>query len=123
MTSDHSGSTPALALDDTSPVSTGLGEPRRCRWPRPVILADMVLVAIVVIARSGKKSAASAAAAGRIPGPIPVVVASAATRDVPVYLTGLGTVTPLNTVTVRSRVDGELLRVAFREGQLVKEGD
>src|SRR5262245_46840429 len=123
MTPDHSGSTPALDLDDTSPVSAGSGEPRRRRWPRLLILAAVVLVAAVVIARSGKKSAASAAAARRGPGPIPVVVASAVTKDVPVFLTGLGTVTPLNTVTVRSRVDGELLRVAFREGQLVKEGD
>jgi multidrug efflux system membrane fusion protein len=40
-----------------------------------------------------------------------------------VFLTGLGTVTPLATVTVRSRVDGQLLRVDFKEGQLVKEGE
>jgi membrane fusion protein, multidrug efflux system len=52
------------------------------------------------------------------------VVAVAATQgDFPVYLTGLGTVTALRTVTVRSRVDGELIRVAFKEGQMVHEGD
>lgn len=44
-------------------------------------------------------------------------------EDFPVYLTGLGTVTALRTVTVRSRVDGELIRVAFKEGQMVHEGD
>jgi multidrug efflux system membrane fusion protein len=43
--------------------------------------------------------------------------------DVPVYLNGLGTVTGLRTVTVRSRVDGELLRVLYKEGAMVKEGD
>jgi len=52
------------------------------------------------------------------------VVAVAATQgDFPVYLTGLGTVTALRTVTVRSRVDGELIRVAFKEGQMVNAGD
>jgi multidrug efflux system membrane fusion protein len=52
------------------------------------------------------------------------VVAEAATRgDFPIYLNGLGTVTALNTATIRSRVDGELIRVAFEEGQMVREGD
>ena len=55
--------------------------------------------------------------------PTPVVAAAARTGDVNVYLSGLGTVTPLKTVTVRSRVDGELVRVLFKEGQVVKEGD
>ena len=53
----------------------------------------------------------------------PVVAQPAAKKDVNVYLTGLGTVTPLKTVTVRSRVDGQLMRVLFREGQLVREGE
>ncbi|MGJ0492515.1 MdtA/MuxA family multidrug efflux RND transporter periplasmic adaptor subunit [Methylobacter sp.] len=52
------------------------------------------------------------------------VVAEAATRgDFLIYLNGLGTVTALNTATIRSRVDGELIRVAFEEGQMVREGD
>lgn len=54
---------------------------------------------------------------------VPVVVAAAQRGDLPVYFNGLGTVTAFNTVTVRSRVDGQLVNVAFREGQYVHEGD
>jgi len=55
--------------------------------------------------------------------PTAVVAAPAKTGDVSVYLNGLGTVIPLKTVTVRSRVDGELSRVLFTEGRVVKAGD
>jgi len=54
---------------------------------------------------------------------ISVVAAPVRTRDVGVYLSGLGSVTPLNMVTVRSRVDGELIAVHFQEGQIVRSGD
>ena len=95
---------------------------RRGLWIGAGLVA--LIVAAIVISRSGNSaSKAQAAARARAQAPIPVVVAPAQIADFPVYLTGLGTVTPLATVTVRSRVDGQLLRVDFREGQLVKEGD
>ena len=53
---------------------------------------------------------------------IPVGVATAQRQDVPVYLTGLGSVLAFNTVSVKSRVDGQLLEVNFKEGQNVKAG-
>jgi len=54
---------------------------------------------------------------------VPVGFASAVQQDMPVYLTGLGSVTAYNTVSVKSRVDGQLIQVNFREGQQVKKGD
>ena len=54
---------------------------------------------------------------------VPVVVAPAQHGDLPVYFNGLGTVTAFNTVTVHSRVDGQLINVAFKEGQYVHDGD
>jgi multidrug efflux system membrane fusion protein len=54
---------------------------------------------------------------------LPVVAASVSKGPIDVYLSALGTVTPRNMVTVRSRVDGQLMRVAFQEGQFVKAGD
>lgn len=55
--------------------------------------------------------------------PAVVAIETSSQGDFPVYLNGLGTVTALRTVTVRPRVDGELVRVAFNEGQMVKEGE
>lgn len=54
---------------------------------------------------------------------LPVVAVAARAGDINVFLGGLGTVTPRNTVVVKSRVDGQLMRVLFREGQVVKTGE
>jgi len=86
----------------------------------PFALALLAVGAYGLFARAGGAARPAQAPA---PRPTPVVVAPVRTRDVGVYITGLGSVTPLNTVTVHSRVDGQLLIVKFREGQLVKEGD
>jgi membrane fusion protein, multidrug efflux system len=56
-------------------------------------------------------------------GPVPVRVAPATVGDFPIYYKALGTVTAMNTINVRSRVAGELVKVNFQEGQLVKAGD
>ena len=64
-----------------------------------------------------------------VPGPktadaaVPVMIAEARREDVPVFLTGLGTVTAYNSVLIRSRVDGQILKLDFSEGQEVRAGD
>ena len=54
---------------------------------------------------------------------VPVAVAKVDVRDLPIILSGLGSVEAYNTVTVKTRIDGQLVQVAFKEGQEVKEGD
>jgi multidrug efflux system membrane fusion protein len=54
---------------------------------------------------------------------VPVVVATARMGDMPIYLDGLGSVTAFNTVTLRTRVDGQIVKIGFVEGQMVREGD
>jgi multidrug efflux system membrane fusion protein len=74
--------------------------------------------------RSPESAGKTAAAPGK-PGsfPVPVVAGTVATQDVPIYLDGLGTVQAFNTVTVRARVDGQIDKILFTEGQEVHAGD
>src|ERR1700761_3239478 len=65
----------------------------------------------------------AAAQKGPVRNPVRVNVATVEKADFPVYLTSLGTVQAFNTVLVRTRVDGQIDKIAFKEGQLVKEGD
>ncbi|SDH54967.1 MULTISPECIES: efflux RND transporter periplasmic adaptor subunit [Bradyrhizobium] len=73
----------------------------------------------------GQEQSAQADAQKRAPArvAVPVKIAPVEKADFPVYLTGLGTVQGFNTVVVRSRVDGQINKIAFQEGQFVKEGD
>src|ERR1700753_3644909 len=101
---------------------------RRRWWPWVLIVAAVAFGAYLLIPGSSRGQSKTAdgkdAKGAKAPAPpVPVVVATAKVGDIPVYLTGLGNVTALNTATVKSRVDGQLLRIDFREGQLVHQGD
>jgi len=72
---------------------------------------------------NGKKAAVAVNKGAMRPHNIPVAAAAAYEGDMPVYLEGLGTVTAFNTVTVKTRIDGQLTSVNFKEGQFVREGD
>src|SRR5512136_2488484 len=108
---------------DAGPGRTHTGRSRKRWWA--VVLAACVL-AVGAYAYLGKADTARSRAArqgGTAPRGVAVAAAAAKKGDIPVYLAGLGSVTPLNTVTVKSRVDGQLMEVRFREGQDVNAGD
>jgi membrane fusion protein, multidrug efflux system len=92
---------------------------KRLRW----IAGSTIVIALGLGADYWLMRAPPAAAAAPSPPVIPVQTAFAAQSDVPVYFDGLGTVQAFNTVTVTTRVDGQLQRVNFVEGQDVKAGD
>ncbi len=82
-------------------------------------LALLGAIAYATAVETTPKPAASKPA----PKPVPVTAATATARDVPIILRGLGTVTAFNAVAVRSRVEGSITQVNFREGQVVHAGD
>ena len=117
---------PAIERPSVSP-GTALfraGPRRKRRVVRNTILLLLVVALTaygirVFLAPSGAKGGPDAAKQF----PVPVVAGTVVQKDVPIFLDGLGTVRALNTVTVRARVDGELKKVSFAEGQDVKAGD
>ena len=98
-----------------------MNRPQRSWWPW--LLALVALAGGVYWLRAALGGRPTSAAESAKRPPVPVVVATARAGDMPVYLNGLGSVTAFHTVMVKSRVDGQLINVAFQEGQLVHEGD
>jgi multidrug efflux system membrane fusion protein len=90
---------------------------------KPIMLAVLL---IVVLAGGGfalMRGLASKNSAAPAPPPVPIVAGTVAQHDVPIYLTGVGTVVAYNTVVVRSQIQGQLVSINFTEGQTVHTGD
>jgi multidrug efflux system membrane fusion protein len=110
---------PSPSLPPTQPAPAA-GIP----WFRWIVAAVLVLAVVyAVFLRPAARNAAAAGGRGGLTGPMPVTAEPAHTADLEVRLISLGTVTPVSTATVRSRVDGELQKLLFTEGQTVAAGD
>jgi len=124
----------SIELPNRGARDSSATEPVKSRWWLWIVVLGLIAVSIWYYRAAHSTSEAGAKG---VPGsygkggpgdygmfgPVPVVVATAQKGDLPVYLIGLGSVTAFNTVTVRSRVDGQLVKVNFTEGQFVHEGD
>jgi multidrug efflux system membrane fusion protein len=120
-------------MNDTTPQPSDAALQAREEhwWPRHRRLAIVLAVVAVAIIAVGtwavlRTPADAPATKGRgdpSARPVPVTASPARKGDIGVYIDALGTVTPRNMVVVRTRVDGQLMTVAFREGQDVKAGD
>ena len=93
--------------------------PRRRLWIIGAVVVVLLAIAWAVMRQAGAPANARVDPRNR---PLPVSAVPATKGGMDVYLNGLGTATPRNVVTVRSRVDGQLVKLYFREGQAVKAG-
>ena len=92
-------------------------------WAWISILSILVVVGYFVVSRIVRTRSASAQPSAAMHAVVPVAAAAATRGDLSRYLTAIGSVTAFNTVTVKTRVDGQIVKVAFKEGQTVHQGD
>jgi membrane fusion protein, multidrug efflux system len=95
----------------------------RARMKRHWVISTLVLVAALLVIWLIVRALSKPKAKPTGPQAIPVATAAVTAGDLDVYLDGLGTVTPVYTVTVVSRVAGEITEIHFKEGQIVKKND
>ena len=108
------------------PLDGESGKPKKSGWLWVIVLIVLAGGSYYYYkSRPSSESKAAPAPGARAAslGPVSVAVSTALKQNVPYYLSGLGTVTAFNTVTVKSRVDGQLEKVYFKEGQFVQEGE
>ena len=90
---------------------------------RAGILSALALVCAFSLGCSSGVDSKQQKAQAAAPHAVSVAVAPVLRQDVPIYLTGLGAVTAFNTANIKSRIDGQIMRVNFQEGQDVREGE
>jgi len=117
---------PVIEPSQTAPAATP-GQPKKSGWIRPILY--LLLFGLVGFAgwriyqnQQKKQEQTAQQANALLSRPVPVQAALVEQRPMPIYLTALGTVTPYNSVTVKARVNGQLDKVNFVEGQQVKVG-
>lgn len=101
-------------------------EGRRSAFLQPHLANSLlggILLLSLCLSACGGSDPRPASARASVAVVVPVSVATAERRDIPYYLSGLGSVTAYYTVSVKSRVDGELMQVNFKEGQNVQKGE
>jgi multidrug efflux system membrane fusion protein len=114
----HEGATRPQETDDPDHPAAGGGKRRWWLW---LLVAALILGGIYFLSHRAQEGADKSKTA-RAPRPVPIITATVKKGSIAVYLTALGIVTPVNTVTVTSRVQGQIMDVAFREGQMVRKG-
>jgi multidrug efflux system membrane fusion protein len=120
--------TPSSLTKSPAPAPKPKPKPSRARWLWLPVLAILGVGVWyywpkIIAATSAAPAPASKGGKKGASGAVPVVAAKARRGDIAVYITGLGSVIPINTVTVKSRVDGQLMQVLYHEGDVVHEGD
>ncbi len=119
VTEEQADATDSRRLEPQTPENSTAHQSRWWVW---VLVAAAIVIVVAIWQRRGANSEAKA---GGDPSSRPVVVSTAVAHqgDIGIYLNALGTVTPVYTVTVTSRVQGEITQVYYHEGQMVKKGD
>lgn len=109
----------------TPPFQSGTETPRKHapRWPWILGAIVIILGVIAFFTHQHPRENARQRRSGTNAPPLMISTATAQKGDIGIYVSALGVVTPLNTVLVKSRVDGQIVKINYREGQLVHAGD